>query len=498
MDYNKFLTNRDGDLFVMDGKFFREANTDEKLFYIKNYLAETKSKKNIITITDSYKFSHYLQYPPKTQHVYSYFESRTGAKFNETVFFGLQYLLKEYLAGPVVTKRKIDEAEELVNAHMGRKGLFNRKGWEGILYKHDGRLPVRIKAVPEGTPVTVSNVLMTVENTDPEFYWLTNYLETLLVQVWFPNAVATQVREIKKIIKSYLLETGDVSLIDFKYHCFAYRGVSSVESAGWGNAAHLSSFFGTDTVRGLEFVRDYYNSGIVGFSIPASEHSTITSWGREHEDSAMENMLNKYPDGLVACVSDSFDIYNACANIWGDKLRGKVLAREGCLVIRPDSGDAKKILPDIIKILGDKFGFTKNDKGYFVLNPKVRVIQGDGVNINSLKEILEVLKQNQLSADNIAFGSGGANLQKLDRDTQKNAFKCSSITIDGEEREVFKQPITDPGKNSKKGRLALIKTDKGYETVSGPNENDILQVVFEDGEIKKEYNFEEVRNNAKL
>lgn len=246
---------------------------------------------NICWLTDSYKVSHYKQYPKWTRFVYSYFESRTGAMFPQTTFFGLQYFLKQYLAGPVVTKEKIDEAEELFYAHFFDKPVFNRAGWEHILNKHGGHLPVRIKAVPEGMTINQSNVLMTVENTDPEVYWLTNWLETLLVQVWYPSTVATQSRSMKQVLLKYLQETGDPAGLPFKLHDFGFRGVTCPEQAAIGGSSHLINFQGTDTTVGLVLARKFYKAKMPGFSIPAAEHSTITSWGEEHEVDAMSNML---------------------------------------------------------------------------------------------------------------------------------------------------------------------------------------------------------------
>lgn len=439
-------------------------------------------------------------FPPKTQKVYSYFESRTGAKFNRTVFFGLQYFLKQYLEGRVVTPEKINEAEELYNLHFGNN-VFNRAGWEHILSKHGGRLPVVIKAVPEGTVVPESNVMMTVENTDPEAYWLTNFLETLLVQVWYPCTVATQSKAMKGIITQYLTETGDPNLIDFKLHDFGFRGVTSPEQAALGGAAHLVNFRGTDTVAGLVLARKFYGEPCAGFSIPASEHSTITSWGEDHEVDAMRNMLEQYPTGFVACVSDSFDIFRACSEYWGGVLKDKVLAREGVLVVRPDSGEPTVMVPTIISLLGDKFGHTLNEKGYKVLNPKVRVIQGDGIDFSTLEDILKAVKERGWSIDNVAFGSGGGLLQKLNRDTQKFAFKCSSAVVDGKARDVFKKPITDQGKSSKAGRLKLVYENGSHgpalKTVSenDPRE-DQLATVFLDGTIVSEQKFRDVRERA--
>ncbi len=460
--------------------------------------------KDIILRTDSYKTSHWMQFPSGTENTYYYLESR-GGLFSETVFFGLQYIIKEYLAGRVITEERIDRAEEILKAH----GLpFNRAGWEHIIKKHSGRLPVRIKAVPEGTVVPTHNVLLTIENTDPECYWLPGYLETLLVQLWYPITVATLSREIKKTIHGFLEDTGDVSGIDFKLHDFGFRGVSSVESAGIGGAAHLVNFKGTDTMEALLMVMGYYEGDEVpGFSIPASEHSTITSWGKDGELAAFENMLDKYKTGLVACVSDSYNVFRACSDLWGDKLREKILGRDGCLVIRLDSGDPIDTVCKSLDILTGKFGFNTNDKGYKVLPPQVRILQGDGVNKDSIKDILQAMKNKGYSADNIAFGMGGALLQKLNRDTQKFAMKLSSVIgnyyVDEMqcriERDCFKDPETDPGKRSKSGRFKLVWDRDKLKTVPSTHHGyDILEEVFLNGWVTEEYKFEDIRYRARI
>jgi nicotinamide phosphoribosyltransferase len=455
---------------------------------------------NIMLQTDSYKASHYVQYPPGTTKVYSYFESR-GGDFKETVFFGLQYILKKHFEGQVVTKERIDEAEAFWNAHFGTK-MFNRSGWEHILERHSGRLPLRITAVPEGTPVGIRNVLITVENTDPECYWLTNFVETILVQTWYPTTVATNSREIKKTIKKYLDETGNPNGLPFKLHDFGYRGVSSSETAAIGGAAHLVNFMGTDTVAGIILANNYYNAGMCGFSIPASEHSTITSWGREHEVDAFANMLQRYPSGTVACVSDSFNIFDACKNYWGGSLKEKILGRDGTLVIRPDSGDPIEVLSRVLDILWDCFPETINHKGYKVLDDHVRLIQGDGIDRKMVEDILAMTKAKKFSADNIAFGSGGGLLQKFDRDTCKFAFKCSYAEVNGEKRDVFKQPVTSIDKSSKRGRLALVKNSytNEFQTVPELSKGDsgFLKTVFEDGNLINTYNFEEIRKLAEI
>jgi nicotinamide phosphoribosyltransferase len=453
---------------------------------------------NICWLTDSYKVSHYKQYPPGSQIVYSYFESRSGSTYPETVFFGLQYFLKQYLVGRVVTQEKIEAADALFTPHFGQQ-VFNRAGWEYILQEHDGRLPVEIKAVPEGTRVPEANVMMTIENTDPAVYWLTNWLETLLVQVWYASTVATQSQSMKQTIFDYLVRTGDPNLVDFKLHDFGFRGVTCPEQAALGAAAHLINFRGTDTVAGLLLAREFYHCPMAGFSIPAAEHSTITSWGEEHEVDAMRNMLVQYPTGLVACVSDSFDVFRACRDYWGGILKQDVLARDGTLVVRPDSGDPPTVIVKVLELLGEAFGTTTNAKGYRVLHPKVRVIQGDAVDRVMLPKILEAMTRAGWSADNIGFGSGGGLLQKLNRDTQKFAFKCSSIVVNGQERDVYKRPITDPGKTSKSGRLKLIDR-RGTLTTVPMHEpgDDLLQTVFHNGEIVRSWTFDQVRERAAI
>lgn len=451
---------------------------------------------NIILLTDSYKIGHHEQYPPGTTNIYSYFESR-GGLFPETVFFGLQYFLDTYLSTPV-TMEMIKEAEELYSAHFGNKELFNKEGWEYIVKAHDGKLPVKIKAAAEGSVVQTHNVLMTIENTDPKCYWLTNYLETVLSQIWYPTTVATLSREMKKLILRSLERTGDPNLINFKLHDFGFRGVSSVESAGIGGAAHLVNFMGTDTIAALLVAKKHYGENMAGFSIPASEHSTITSWFQDGEKDAMKNMIEKYGhNSLYACVSDSYDIYRACKDYWGGELKDAVLNAKGTLVIRPDSGVPHKVVVECLNILGDRFGYSLNIKGFKVLNPKVRMIQGDGIDYEETRKILSEMERNGWSADNIAFGMGGGLLQKINRDTQKFAFKCSSAVVNGKERDVFKNPITDSGKVSKKGRLSLINKNNELTTVSGSdNKADQLVTVYENGVIQKRYNFNEIRERA--
>lgn len=454
---------------------------------------------NIILRTDSYKLSHWQQYPPGTTSVFSYFENRTGGQFPYTVFFGLQALIAKHLLGQVVTEEKIQEAKDLAEGHVGQ---FNEAGWRHILEAHDGRLPIRIRAVPEGMLVPESNVLMTIENTDPHAYWLTNYLETLLVQAWYPTTVATLSHQVRRILLAALEKTGDPSLLPFKLHDFGFRGVSSVESAGMGGMAHLVNFMGTDTIEAVRYAQHYYDADMPGVSIPASEHSTITSWGAEGELAAMRNMLQQYPTGLVACVSDSFDIDRACTEYWGGELKDEVLRRDGVLVVRPDSGDIVPMVMNVLRRLGNAFGTYHNANGYRILNDKVRVIQGDGCTIDTIDAVVRKMIEEGWSIDNIAFGMGGGLLQKVDRDTQKFAFKCSSVTVEGEEVDVYKQPKSDPRKNSKRGRLELLKDRSGrfYTAREGvaqeSGDQSMMSTVFENGSFVKRYSFEEIREKV--
>lgn len=454
---------------------------------------------NPLLQTDGYKLTHWRQYPKDSEIVYSYLESR-GGMFKRTVQVGLQYFLNEYLSGQYFTRQDIAQAEQIAADYFGDNTLFNKLGWEYILQRHQGRLPLRIRAIPEGHVVDSHNALVTIENTDPNVPWLTNYVESLLLKVWYPITVATLSREIRQVIGKSLALSGDPSLLPFKLHDFGYRGVSSDESSWIGGFAHLCNFMGTDTFGGIQLAARDYKHPMAGFSIPASEHSTITAWGGpEHEAEAMENMLDQYPKGLVACVSDSYDMKNAVDKIWGDKLRDKIISRQGTLVVRPDSGDPLPIILQTFNGLWEKFGGETNSKGYRVLAPCVRVIQGDGVNFHSISKIVKGINDAGWSMDNLAFGMGGALLQSVNRDTQRFAWKASAIRRAGNWYPVYKNPKTDPTKASKSGRFMVSAASGHFVTIPyrdeqvQPQPGDILETVFENGEVKKEYTLKEIR-----
>ncbi len=454
---------------------------------------------NLILSTDSYKASHYLQYPQNTERISCYIESR-GGEFPRTLFFGLQMFLKAYLTKPI-TQENIEEAEVFLHEH----GLvFNRAGWEYILKKHGGYLPLAIEAVPEGTLVPLHNVLLQIVNTDPKCFWLTTYIETALLRsVWYPTTVATLSWQCKALIRRYLEETAStLAGLPFQLHDFGARGVSSQESAEIGGAAHLVNFQGTDTLAGILAARRYYHEHMAAFSIPAAEHSTVVTWGKEHEGDAYANMLKHFAKKgkLVSVVSDSYDIWNALKEIWGVRLKQDVIDNPGVLVIRPDSGDPAIIVTKTIDILFDIFGSTVNEKGYRVLPKNLRIIQGDGVNLHTIGECLEAMKQKKQSAENIAFGMGGALLQKLDRDTQEFAMKANAIQRNGKWHDVYKSPLTNMAKASKPGRLALVHdAEVGFRTIRFEelrNQKNVLIPVFKNGEVLKEWSFKEIRERS--
>jgi nicotinamide phosphoribosyltransferase len=466
-------------------------------------------KENIILLADAYKYSHHKLYYPGTSHIYSYFESR-GGKFESTVFFGLQYFLKNYLEGIVITNEKIAEAQAVLPNVFGREDVFDSSKFGYILEKHGGKLPVRIRAVKEGAVVPVNNVLMTIENTDPACFWLTNFLETLLVQTWYPCTVATLSHQVRKIVTQYYDQTAAENSrgnIDFVLNDFGYRGVSSVESAGIGDMAHLLSFSGSDTIIGSVYAQRYYDAQkIYGLSIPATEHSICTLLGEEGEEKIFRHVLETFPEGTVACVSDSYDILRACRDYWGTSLKEIILQRNGTLVIRPDSGDPVFTLLKVFSILFEKFGYTINDKGFRVLPSQIRVIQGDGVDYDAIRHIYNVLKVNGISAENLSLGMGGGLLQKLNRDTQNFAFKCSYAEVNNKPIDVSKTPLEfdrhgeyhTSFKKSKAGKLKLVLDENGYRTVKADEEpaiEDQLEAVFENGQIMHSYFFEEVKSN---
>lgn len=459
------------------------------------------SRDNNILATDFYKCTHWLQYPATAEHVCSYLEARGG--YSDTLeYIGLQMILMDHFEGIRIEQWMIDDAEYFITQVGGFKEYFNREGWQRIIDVHGGKLPLRIKSLPEGMIVPVRTPLFTIENTDPKLPWLTNWAETLLLNTWYPITVATISYNFRKAAKSFEDMCGDkigpCFLTDF-----GYRGTETKMSAGRGGCAHLANDPGTDTLEGIVYARRYYGAsfddGPIGLSVFATEHSTTTIHGREHEYEAMEKFIDTAPgEAIVSLVSDSYDIFKATEFLVS--IKDKILSRKGKVVVRPDSGDPPSVSKQVMDILWNGFGGTVNEKGYKVLDPHVGVIYADGINVHTYTNILEaVVKYGHYSIKNIIFGMGGGLLQDCNRDTHKFAIKCNAAKVDGKWIDVYKDPITDPGKMSKLGKQAVYIKNGVFHTVREDSipegETNLLETVFENGEIVKYNTWNDIKKN---
>jgi len=461
-------------------------------------------KDNFILLSDAYKTTHWKQYPKDTRIVYSYLESR-GGQFDETLQFGLQAIIKQHFEGVVLEQWMIDDADEELQEVFGTCTYFNRAGWQRLLDKHGGKLPLRIKAIDEGTWVPKHNALVTIENTDEEFPWLTNFVESIFLHFWYPTTVATLSGKIRQLIQGFADKSSDNGVSPFHLNDFGFRGASCLQAAKIGGAAHLVNFLGTDTLSANTLLREAYNAPRgFGKSVFATEHSTTTIYGKDKEEEAYRHFLTTCSEGIVSLVSDSYNIWEAI-KMFGTTLKDLVLSRGAAtgfakLVVRPDSGDPVEVSVKVIKLLDEYFGSTTNSKGYKVLHPKVGVIYGDGINYDSIGAILDAVTAAGYSTDCIVFGMGGGLLQQVNRDTHKFAFKCSAALRGTEWIDVYKQPITDTGKNSKRGRLKVIRTSLGQlATVAKealPANPDELHEVFLNGQLTNPITFEQIRKNA--
>jgi len=462
---------------------------------------------------DTYKATHWTFEHPKFENGYGYIEARKGGQFTFVQFFGLQYALRYYLSQRVTTEM-IDEAEEELTAH----GIpFNRAIWEWIVWNHDGYLPVRVKAVPEGTVVDQGTVLVTVESTDPKCAGIAAYVETLLLRaVWYPTTIATRSMRWHNLLERYLVESGTPELADWLMVDFGARGASSTESAAIGGMAHLVNFQVTDNLMGIRFAKHAYMwKGMPGYSIPATEHSVTTSWGPENEKAFFEHILEEHgnktmPDGSrypVSVVIDTYDQDEAIRKWLTPESEGGLLDRlrqtTMRLVQRPDSGDPIINVLHCLDLIGSLVGWTVNEKGYRVLPDYVRLIQGDGINEDSLRRILQRVTYHKWSVDNLVFGSGGGLLvHEAERDTHRFAMKTSYVVIDGMPRDVRKEVATDPTKASKAGRFAVVarggdgKLQTILEQELAIGEVNYLSTVYEDGALSNFQKWPTVRENA--
>lgn len=462
---------------------------------------------------DTYKATHWTFEHPEFENSYGYIEARKGGEFDDVMFFGLQYALRYYLSQRV-TMEMIDEADADLTAH----GIpFNRGMWEHIFRFHDGRLPVRIRALPEGVLVKQGNVLVTVESTDPKCAGIAAYVETLLLRsVHYTTTIATRSMRWYKLLERYLEKSGSPDLAEWLMVDFGARGAHSTESAALGGMAHLVNFQVTDNLMGIRFAKHTYEfDGMPAFSIPATEHSVTTSWGRVNEKAFFEHILSvhgnkqgaggsRYP---VSVVIDTYD-QDTAIETWlqpeaagglGDQLRASNMR----LVLRPDSGDPVINLPHILKLAGDIVGYSYNSKGFRVLPDYVRIIQGDGINEESLRRILQRVTYLGWSVDNLVFGSGGGLLvHAAERDTHRFAMKTSEVVIGGSRYDVRKEVATDPSKASKAGRFAVVlpKYSAEFQTIREEyletGERNCLRLVYENGAMIDPLTWPQVRENA--
>ena len=448
---------------------------------------------NNIINTDNYKHCHYPLYPKGTEYISSYIESR-GGEFPVTMFMGLQAYVRDYLMRPV-TLEDVDAAEYL----MREQGMhFNRENWMGIINDHGGYLPVEIEAVAEGTVLPTNNVLVQTINTDPKYYWATSVFETALLRaIWYPTTVGTLSWLCKQAIRAALERTSDnVGLLRHMLHDYGARGVSSQQSAALGGMAHLVNFAQSDTTPGILAAKRWYNAVAPSNSGPNSEHASFTAWGPEGEVDAIRNMLEVYHDhGFALVLTDTYDHENCVKNILGGELKEMVQNFPGLVGARPDSGDVVQVTSDTTEWLMEAFGHEVNSKGFKILPPFIRVVQGDGVTGESLRLIYAEMERRGLAADNAVFGMGGGLLQHVDRDTNRFAQKASAVCVNGEWRGIAKNPKGAGYKASKAGRLALIQENGEYKTVLrdsvSPEEN-LLKPVFRNGKLLKQWDFSEL------
>lgn len=473
-------------------------------------MQQTKTLHNNFPVdTDAYKITHHLGYRRGLENLYSYGECRLGAKFSHVIPFGYQVHFWQSLVGQVVTPQLIEEAQDLSHSWFGHP-YFNTDMWKYIINKHGGMLPIRIKAVPEGTRMPINNVMFTIEVLDNKCVPVVNHCETELSHSWYPTTIASNSFEIKKDIYKRLVKTGTPEMIEYMCHDFGYRGTTCPQQAERGGMAHMINFRGSDTTRADRALRFYY--GIAGKSILqtvfATEHSVAEQFGGgEGEYDYVHNVLDKLPDGAIgSVVIDTYNALNFIDNvITRPDIKERILARNGKIVWRPDTGNPEEISNRIINSLGHNFGYTFNDKSYKILNPKIGLIWGDGMDRKTIDSLHGSLNDNKWSSDNMVVGSGGGLLQKgFDRDTNRFAIKASYGVIDGNPVNMMKNPATDKSKKSKTGMLKLHEANGKFSTLSSASETapmfnsyiDTMDTVLEMGQIVKEHTFDEIRKRA--
>lgn len=485
---------------------------------------------NPMCLIDGYKADHRRQYPEGTEFVYSNFTPRQSRieGVNEVVFFGLQYFVKEYLIerwNKGFFERPKDEVLREYKRRMDNYLGKDAVPCEHIAELHDlGYLPIKIKALKEGTLTPIGVPVFTIVNTLPKFFWLTNYFETLMSNViWKPITSATTAFQYRKRFEEFAEKTGyDKGFIQWQGHDFSFRGMSGNEDSLISGAGHLLSFTGTDTIPAIDFLEKYYDANsdleLIGGSVPATEHSVMCMGEEESEINTSKRLITElYPNGIVSIVSDTWDFWKVMTE-YLPTLKTEILARNGRLVIRPDSGDPVKIIcgddetPNSLitepqrkgayELLWDTFGGEINDKGFKVLNSKVGIIYGDSITLDRQKQILELLEAKGFSASNLVLGIGSFTYEYVTRDTFGFAMKATWGQVKGIGKDIFKNPKTDSGfKKSAKGLLCVTSENgklKLKDQVSKEVENTgLLETVFIDGKLVKETSLSEIRETLK-
>ncbi len=463
-------------------------------------------KTNPCLITDAYKVTHWMQRPANMIKLYSYGEPRKGGQYKDIVFVGLLPIIKEYFMR-VPTMEEIDIAELNALHTFGYKEYFSREIWEKV---HKlGYMPVKIRAVKEGTILPENNVCYTIESTEEFFAPMLSHFEDALMWSWYTSAVATRAYNLYKGIKVEMDRTSDVGefVMPFAVNDFGLRGAMGAEQGAiMGGMSHLVVFDGTDNLPAIEGIRQYYGSAGIGKSVWATEHSVATSYGPgQGEYDYLNAQLDRAPDdATISIVIDSYDADNFIKKVVLS-CKDKIVNRSGRTVFRPDSGDALTNLVKYTDMLGHIFGYSMNNKDFKVLNSNVGLIQGDGMDEVSIPNIYRDFTQTGWAADNFITGSGGGLLViGLSRDTQRWAIKASYAIVNGVEIDIRKVPATDMTKASKCGQLKLHRTGGKFMTFESSTCGDMfstytdeLETVFENGKLLRDTSFEEVRQTFK-
>lgn len=502
----------------------------------KKFFARNPPRFNLVLAVDSYKSGHAFAYPKFVCGMASYIEARTKG-IDIMIPFGRQAMLQKLLKEPI-SKADVDQAADFAAA---RNEPFNRSVWEHILVKYDGFMPLYIRGVPEGMPVASGNAITTIMCTDEfvaeNIFWLCSYFETALLRgEWYPTTIATNDYGLIKEMKQFYVDTGaDMSMLAFAFHDFGGRGVTCHEQAEIGGAAHLVNFMGSDTIEGVLYANYWYHEAMSAYSVPATEHSVQCSFqvkvegipdgnGKitpfasvragekeiaEGDLSYLKNTITSLGKmgGIVSIVIDGYDCIRA-AKFLCNELKDTIIA-SGCKVVfRPDSGDMMEILPQLIELQAEAFGTTLTSKGYKQIN-YVGIIQGDGVDRAAVIRVLTMVKAMGYAAHTVIFGSGGALLQKVNRDTYKFAQKASAVLVrlndegDTQWVGIAKDPITDPGKKSKEGVLTLARSRITGEVKTiridvevGEEWEDMMVDIYDHGEFFNETTLKEVRERC--